>query len=1193
MLQPQSVNINFSKGLDTKTDPWQVQVGNFLSLVNSVFTEGGANKKRNGYGLVLQSPETFSSNYLTTLNGNLTAIGASIYAYSAGLDQWVTKGQIAPVELSVLPLIRNNNNQTQCDSVVAFNGLVCAVYTESLNGSTDIDYKYVIADSDTGQNIVEPTLIPVSSGTVTGSPRVFVLGNYFILIFTNVISGTSHLQYVAISVSNPTTVTTNTDIASSYISSTTLSWDGVVAGNNLYVAYNTTTGGQAIKVVYLSNLLALSAAVSFSGTATLISLCADFTGSNLVIYVSFYNSGASTGYTLAVGQTLNTIFNPVEIISSGTILNLSTTAQNGSCSVYYEVSNLYGFDSSINSNYINAITISQAGTVTQTALTNGIVRSVGLASKAFIVEGIEYFLAVQNSPFQTTYFLINASATLSETVASASSLVCSPIIVAKLAYENGGGYLTLGLPCVTVNGSVAQVPYLFKDLIEALATTNDGPNSIQSATGGIYSQTGIQLASFTLGTENIDSVEIAQTLQISGGFGWMYDGYLPVEENFFLWPELAEPSPGNTVTPTADITAGSNLVSSVSSLTGVSVGMTISGIGIPAGQTITSVSSSAGITFGPGYANQTGSSVTVTIQNPAASASLATSSSAITSTGNTTSGSNLLTNLSTTVNVAIGMSVTGTGIPAGQFVTAVEPFLVTFGPGVASGSHTSETITFTGNINVAQLYYYQICYEWQDNNGNIYRSAPSIPVSIFSETGSFNILDVPTLRLTYKIPNPIKVVGYRWSAATQTYYQFTSITQPILNSTEFDYVTLVDAMSDPSQNIAGASILGNNIIYTTGGVLEDVNSPATSILSLFDTRAWKVDAEDPNLLWFSKQIVEGVPVEWSDLLTYYVAPSTGISGAASDLSAAFPMDDKFILFKAQQNSTDVICYINGTGPDSTGQNSNYPTSPIFITSSVSCNNQQSIVLVPDGLMFQAANNKGIWLLSRGLQTSYIGAPVQAFNKSTVTSAVNIPDSTYVLFTLSTGETLMYDYFYGQWGVFLGVPAVSSCIYQSLHTFLNAEGSVYQETPGEYLDGDVPVLRSFTTSWISFALQGYERLIDMYFLAKYLSPHFLNIEIAYDFNPAIVQRTVIRPDNFSSPVASPYGVPTPSGAPYNKEQWRIHAKKQLCESFQISVSEIFDPSQGVPAGEGFTMSGIKANIMVKQSKRPIAGKYQAG
>ena len=99
-----------------------------------------------------------------------------------------------------------------------------------------------------------------------------------------------------------------------------------------------------------------------------------------------------------------------------------------------------------------------------------------------------------------------------------------PVVAGKLAYENGGGYLTLGLPAVTVlNGNSCYVPYLFKDLIAAVSkATTASPNGSQTA--GVYSQLGINLGTFTIGTQNIDTAEIGKDLLITGGFLWMYDG---------------------------------------------------------------------------------------------------------------------------------------------------------------------------------------------------------------------------------------------------------------------------------------------------------------------------------------------------------------------------------------------------------------------------------------------------------------------------------------------------------------------------------------------------------------------------------------------------------------------------------------------------------------------------------------------
>lgn len=330
----------------------------------------------------------------------------------------------------------------------------------------------------------------------------------------------------------------------------------------------------------------------------------------------------------------------------------------------------------------------------------------------------------------------------------------------------------------------------------------------------------------------------------------------------------------------------------------------------------------------------------------------------------------------------------------------------------------------------------------------------------------------------------------------------------------------------------------------------------------------------------------------SSLFTVFIAPNEDASGSSGDITAAAPMDDKIIIFK--NNS---IFYINGTGPDNLGTTQqgcplgSY-SQPTFITSVAGCINQKSIVLTQDGLMFQS--NKGIWLVNRQLQTTYIGAPVEAYNSSTVTSASVIPETNYVLFTLNTGEMLMYDYYYEQWGIFVGVPGTSSCVYNGLHTVLDKYGEILQETPGKYLDRSNPVVMQFTTSWINLAsLQGYERIYEFYILAKYITPHTLNVQVAYNYNPSTYHRTPILPDNFSPSTPSSFGIPTPVGSPTQLEQWRVHTKQQLCQSFQLSIQEVFDPSMGTLAGAGLTVSGLNCKVGIKKSRRPIRAANTVG
>jgi hypothetical protein len=486
----------------------------------------------------------------------------------------------------------------------------------------------------------------------------------------------------------------------------------------------------------------------------------------------------------------------------------------------------------------------------------------------------------------------------------------------------------------------------------------------------------------------------------------------------------------------------------------------------------------------------------------------------------------------------------------------------------------------TGGLITAQQYYYQFCYEWTDARGNIHRSAPSQPVGIVT-TGSTstNTIDVPTLRLTNK--ENVRLVGYRWSTAQPVMYQFTSITSPTLNNPAVDSLQITDTLAD-------SAILGNTILYTTGGVLENIGAPACAGIALFKSRLLLLSAENRNLIWVSKQVIEATPVELTDLLTIYVAPTLASQNSTGVITALSSMDDKIIIFK-----NSAAYYVTGQGPDNTGANNDF-SDPVFINSTVGCTNPNSIVFSPNGLMFQT--NKGIWLLGRDLSTPYIGAAVEDFNDANVLSAISVPSTTQVRFTLDNGITLMYDYYYDQWGTFQNIPGISSTLYQNLHTYLDAQNRILQETPGVYLDGSNPVLFSFTTSWLKLTdLQGFQRVYFFYLLGEYKSPHKLNVQVAFDYNPAAQQSSLISPTNYSPAYGDDplYGSGNPYGGTGSLEQWRVFTRQQKCQSIQVSVSELYDPSYGVAAGAGVILSGLNFVIGAKKGYPRLSSSKSVG
>lgn len=507
-------------------------------------------------------------------------------------------------------------------------------------------------------------------------------------------------------------------------------------------------------------------------------------------------------------------------------------------------------------------------------------------------------------------------------------------------------------------------------------------------------------------------------------------------------------------------------------------------------------------------------------------------------------------------------------------ITSVEHGFHVFPDGVS---------TTGGGGGSGQVYQYSVTYEWQDGRGNIHRSAPSVATQHDQGSpidGAHAVtITVPTLRLTAK-RNPraeVEIVIYRTlpnvNVADQVFYRVTSVSAPLYNDPTVDTLSFSDDTTD-------ANLVGNPTLYTTGGVVDNTATPPGIIMAVHQNRLYLVDDEDPLVVWFSKAVIAGAPVEFSDLLSFNVDPRGGdVTGLAS-------LDTALILFKRES-----IFYQRGQGPDATDANSDF-TGPQLVTSDGGCTNQDSIVLTPMGLMYQSG--KGIYLLDRGLQVSYIGSDVEAYNSQTITSAQLIPDTTQVRFTLESGVALMYDYLAQQWSVHTNINAIGSCNFQNLFTFCQPLGQVRQETPGVFSDAGQPIKLRLWTSWLQLAgLQGYQRFWKLLILGEYISAHQLLCKIAYNFNSVPAQQvtvdagTLLGSDVFGTGV---FGAESPFGGQYPLYQWRIfpQAGKGRCQAVQIQLEDI----QSVPS-EGLSLSAIALEIGVESgaARKPASRTFK--
>lgn len=528
-----------------------------------------------------------------------------------------------------------------------------------------------------------------------------------------------------------------------------------------------------------------------------------------------------------------------------------------------------------------------------------------------------------------------------------------------------------------------------------------------------------------------------------------------------------------------------------------------------------------------GQIHRSAPSIPLTVVNVAGS---------LTFTGNTTNLSTTITTVSSVTGLFVGQYITGTNIPAQTYITSIGTTTITIS-NAATGTASTTTFTTTAT--------------------------------------NINTLTIPTLRITAKTGNrsPVRAVVYRQQANLTVFYRLTSIIAPLFNTTTADTVTYADSLPDQF-------LSGNELLYTTGGVVENIAAPASCATCTYSSRVILIPSENRSSYWYSKQVVPGAPVEFSDVF------AQNVNQAGGDITACIQMDDKLLLFKSA-----LIYYTVWEGPDSTGAQSDI-VDAVKIATDSGCINPRSVVLTPMGVMYGSA--KGIYLLDRSLGVSYVGSDVEAFNNQVITSATLIANTNQVRFTTQSGTCLVYDYFFKQWAVFTNHHAVDAVIFQNEFTYLNSAGQAMQESLTTFTDNGLFIRLRLVTGWLSLAgLQGFQRARHVLILGEYKSPHQLLAKVAYDFNYAFVQEDYIDATTLLSVPAYgqdvTYGATSPYGGNFPLYEFRVNFDRQKCTAIQLSIEDV----QTSPLGEGFSVSCFTLNAGLKKGTNKLAATRVVG
>ena len=278
-----------------------------------------------------------------------------------------------------------------------------------------------------------------------------------------------------------------------------------------------------------------------------------------------------------------------------------------------------------------------------------------------------------------------------------------------------------------------------------------------------------------------------------------------------------------------------------------------------------------------------------------------------------------------------------------------------------------------------------------------------------------------------------------------------------------------------------------------------------------------------------------------------------------------------------------IFRLTGRGPDATGALDDY-SGAILVTTDCGCSNPRSVVIIPDGLIFQSA--KGIYLLTRAMEAKYIGADVEAFSGNLVTGGALIPTTNQIRLTLADSSegplAVEYDYYAGQWSSLTNVSAVDATLWNDTFLYLRSSGVVLQETAGVFSDNGSYVRMRLMTSWLQFAqLAGFQRIYELEITGQFKSAHRLRIRAAYDFNPALIQEAYIDPEGGTAYGEGPFGDGV-YGGDFPTYIWRFYPEWQKCTAIRFVIEDV---QSGTTTGESLNLSGLSLEIGIKKGLQP--------
>lgn len=333
-------------------------------------------------------------------------------------------------------------------------------------------------------------------------------------------------------------------------------------------------------------------------------------------------------------------------------------------------------------------------------------------------------------------------------------------------------------------------------------------------------------------------------------------------------------------------------------------------------------------------------------------------------------------------------------------------------------------------------------------------------------------------------------------------------------------------ISTGSLNVSQNNIVGAPPEYVQAGELSsDPTEPARDVAAS-PTRGFFLSA-DGTYVGASKPFGELHATEFNDAIRIQIPDGDG--------QAIEVQDDQLVVLSTES----VFVTSVAGGPDANGAGADFP--PLRrVPSGGGCVDRRSVVSTPAGVLFQS--RRGIYLLDRGSNVSFVGADVQdETDGATILASAVVPAQGEALFLLSGGVALAFNYEKGEWFRRTDLPEATLGVSNGLIHYAHTDFEVYRQLVDTYTDAysaNTYVMTVLETPWIRLTgPQGWQRLHDIWLLGQFFGGQF-KVEIAYDYSSTYDETLTFTETTMSN----------------EDGQIRIRPARQKCESFKLLITE---------------------------------------